>query len=501
MADNNQIGITVAEGIANGLNLGSGVSTRNIGLLMERERGVPKKAFLLTNQDDDRRIFGAVNRTMYSPLVLDSFFRNLGGFNAQVFGIRLVGAASLAATAVVAFGAPAVTLMTLKAGNAGSEDPGTWGNSLRVVVYPKGHPNGQRDKYQLDVLLSGRRLESFTNASLVVLAQDINRRSGYVLVSGAVTAATPALTAPIGVNFAGGTYASPLPAAYEPANDAVTGEPLGMALFTSMDVQIVACPEVFTPEFNSKCVDWARTHDKFYVYSLPFESVESNLTDNSALLATPERGFSAGYLEWAEVDDRNSGRMWIPAIGYVLAAGYIRTAALNNNAVWTPPAGADSRSVSIFRFTHPDLSDQTRDRYARQFGVNTIKFIRGRGFTIWTSRTNSTESLFASIHISLLTNWLKESLNIRSTRFLQKLNSPSLRTEIKLDHSTFMRNVYEKGGLENSVPFEQACAISVTQSPEDRRNITEVIEYIPTESTESIKINLNRNDGVLVLQG
>lgn len=493
----NQIGITVAEGIANGLNLGTEVGTRNIGLLVERERGVPNKPFLFNTPNEDAKVMGGFDTSMYSPYVVRNLFDNLQGFRANVYQIRIVGAGSVPASGVVQEGA--TTILTIKAGYQGMGDPGTWGNKLKVKAYPKGDANGMVNDFLLEVYLNNIRKESFFGATWEALMSKINIESSYILAEAGDF--TSAFTVVDEVSLAGGAYIAPTQADMEPGIDAGTGLPKGMQLFESVDVQIVACPEFFSMEFHQKCDAFAKAHDKFYVLAPAMNATESILENLHNGMVTSERSHSAGFYNWVEVDNGNGGRIWIPGIGYYLGAGFVRAAALNNGHVWTPPAGSNTRPVGIYRFSHEDITDAAMDRYATKWRINGVRYVNNRGYSIYTSRTYSSSPLFHSIHISLETNWLKAVLKERNQKYLQRINDTGLRNEMRLDTLAFMRNLYAEGGVENSVDFDTAVQVQVSVSPTDRKRIEEEMLWIPPETTEAIAITLSRNDGVLVLQG
>jgi len=69
---------------------------------------------------------------------------------------------------------------------------------------------------------------------------------------------------------------------------------------------------------------------------------------------------------------------------------------------------------------------------------------------------------------------------------------------------SFFKGIYENGGLENSIPFEEACIITCdkTNNPasQDRKLLNTTIEWIPTECSEAVVIQLNRNDGMLIVK-
>lgn len=601
-AFDNRIGVTIEESVSNAFTLGSGVSVRNVGLLMETERGVPNKAVLFNSLREFTRIFGTKQATTYSAYVVESLFNNLNGYPANVYGVRIIDATSVAAsvvlkneysniqefervtlqvatatqpqidqltpknvdigdtfsvqinaeaadshvattidpedvvTALVAaigttdgvtasasgdgksiiltadvddtpFTAIASAtnnatvsqpIATVKAGYQGSADPGTWGNDLRIRVYPKNDPNGAKDAYLFVVYYKNVQVEQFTGADWATLFADINARSEYVMVTS--TDLTKDLEHGVFAgSLSGGTYVAPADEDFEPAYDDITGEPLGMAIFDGVDVQIVACPEVYSTNFAALCEDFCKTNRKFFVFNLPYNATESVVEQYHNVLSSGESSFAAGYLNWLEVPAASGGKAWIPSVGYVLGAGYIRKSGADNGVAWSIPGGVGTVGRGFSRITEDTMSEDKIGRYVKKWNVNIIKYVPNVGPCIWSSRTFSSNSLYQSIHIRLETNWLMDSLILRNARFVQRLNSPSLKKEMAADTRMFMRNIYDQGGIESKVPFDTAVVIEIVDSPEDRKNVEETISWIPPEQVEHIHLKLSRNDGVLLI--
>lgn len=387
------------------------------------------------------------------------------------------------------------------AGRGGDEDAGDWGNSLRVRVYPINHPNGSSDGYKMEVFYQGYLVEDFISngTNWQTLVDIVNQNSEYVLIN----AINLSVALELGVfdsALSGGVYVAPTQQNFDPKYNAVTGEAEGLAIFEGVDVQILACPEVFSPSFVKLCDDFARTNLKFFIFNMPYLANESVLETYYNALFTPDQSFIGGYLNWVEVPaDSNGNKIWIPSIGYVLGAGYIKKAGLYNGYVWTPPAGTETNAKGIFRITHDTLSEDTLSRFIKKWRCNVIKFVKNVGFCTWSSRTYSNNPLFESIHIRLETNWIIQNLKIRNEKFLQRLITPSLYKEQRTDNLIWFKNIYEQGGIERSIPFADAVVITIEQSKENRKETEMEIAWIPPECNEHIHIKVSRNDGVLII--
>jgi hypothetical protein len=611
MGYQNAIGVTLTEKVRNSLALGSSVSTRNIGILMARTRGVANLPTLITDQNTDTQLFGGFDPSMYSPYVVKNMFDNLGGYGVNYYGLRIVGAGSVAASvnvtnfltntqaiatvisvpastgvqevrtstisgdidagdvfsytysgltvtyeavlgdtpATVAAGlfaaleayivanpasaiatdltitytpgqtyitttavatdtgiaitttatnATVTNLFTVGAGQQGQADVGTWGNALSVRVYPVGDPNGDPNNYLFQVLYQGIVVESYLATTWALLAGQVNTQSNYVMIT-VLAGAVPLLNDPFIANLTGGVYVAPIQSDFTPRYDVVTLAPLGMQIFEAVDVQIVLCPEMFALSFHQACDTFASSTQKFYIFNMPYLATESQLTTYYNGLFKGDESYTSSYLQWAQVDDGsgNGTSIWIPALGYVLGAGYLRTAGTNNGRAWTPPAGIGTTSVNVYQFTHATLTQATSSRYVQTWLCNYIQFVKGTGWVIWSSRTMSTNILFMSIHIRLETNWLAASLIIRGAKFVQRLITASFLKEVQTDFLAFMQNIYNQGGIENTISFNNAVIVTVTVNPTDRKNCLMEISWIPPECNELLSITLSRNDGIL----
>lgn len=601
-AFNDRVGVTIEEAVANAFQLGSGISTRNIGLLMETERGVPNKPYLFNSLREFTRLFGTKQSSMYGAYVVESLFNNTGGYPANVFGVRIVGTDSVAASVVLknefsniqvfervtlqvatatqpqidqltpknvdigdsfsvtidanpadshtatttsaedvvtalvtAIGttggvtAEASTdgksiiltgaddtpftatvtatnnatvnqpIATITAGYQGQADPGTWGNDLRIRVYPKNDPNGAKDAYQFEVYYKDVLVEQYVGATWELLFADINARSQYVYVSEQTDLTKDLTHGVFAGSLADGEYDPPTDEMFEPTYDDITSAPEGLAIFEGVDAQVLACPEVFSTNYVTLAEAFCRTQRKFFVFSAPYNATESIVEQYHNALVTNEASFASGVLNWLEVPSTDGGKAWIPGVGYALGAGYVKKAGMDNGVAWSIPAGVATAGRGFSRITADTLSEDAIGRYAKKWRMNVIKHVPGIGYCLWTSRTYSNNQLHESVHIRLETNWLMSSLLVRNQKFVQRLNNPGLKKEMYADTRLFMRNIYQQGGVENKIPFDQAVIIEIVDSPEDRKNVEETISWIPPELVEHIHLKLSRNDGILII--
>lgn len=183
----NDIGLSVVEGVANGLAPFTEPSKRNIGLLMERVRGVENVPFRITSLADDAARFGGLNANMYGPTVVRNLFKNAKGKPLQMYGIRIVGTGSAAATT------GAVTVIgvshTLVAGQQGVADKGTWGNSITAKFYS--YDYNVKNKYSIDIFYQGVFVETFDASTMALLQATINSNSMYITATFSAEYAIP----------------------------------------------------------------------------------------------------------------------------------------------------------------------------------------------------------------------------------------------------------------------------------------------------------------------
>lgn len=141
------------------------------------------------------------------------------------------------------------------------------------------------------------------------------------------------------------------------------------------------------------------------------------------------------------------------------------------------------------------------NRLVQQFSCNIIQYVENTGYYVGSSRIYSTNDLYSSIHVRMQTSYYLRALNSKMRFLEQKPNTPELKREALVELNTFFKTEYDNGALERSVSFDQAyqgiCDKSNNPSTQDRKILNIDCLWIPTECTESVRISLNRNDGIL----
>lgn len=683
MAD---IGLKVVEGVSSGVTPFVEPSKRNIGLLMERERGVENKATYISTLAEDRVRFGGFNSNMYGPNVVRNLFKNALGKSVNLYGVRIIGASSTAATRTATLPGTS-TPLTVTAGSQGSSDKGSWGNNLSYKLH---YFNVKTvGKWVFEVFYKGSLVETHSGATCAEINTNVNRSSLYVTTSFAsepstaisnvvgtgtittVSSATPevkatasvtvtaagvagnivsisvgsillgsytvitsdtvtlvaaglknsinagfhgytanntsgalTITAPTGTGatinavtctitiigsptvntlapafsggvtyvasgpsitvtgsgtafdtdlivgsvimntagvvigtvatitsativvleaisilsltaatfsyhkrgfytntLTGGVYVAPTESDFYPVPDNVA--PKGLAVLDGVDVQIIAVSENHTSTMATSGRDYcAGRGDAVFIANLPFSASETTIKAYATALQSNNTSYIASYNAWVNTSDDNGGFVWCPAVGCVLGAAFIRVPELQGGYIHIPPGGIDSALVDIIDITPNKLSQGQINKYTQSYTTNSIVFLTGKGFYVLTSRSYSTNPLYMSIHIRIQTSYYLRVLADNLSWVTQKPNTPELKKEIYVSCYSFFKTEYDRGAIERSLSFSEACIITCDQNnnplSQDRKLLNVDIDWIPTECAESIRISLNRNDGLLI---
>lgn len=303
--------------------------------------------------------------------------------------------------------------------------------------------------------------------------------------------------------LSGGVYVSPVEADFYPNNS--TTNPRGLTCFDGFDIQILASTEYHTLTMASQGRDYASARkDCIYIANLPFQASDATLLDYATNLQSNTTSFIAGYNGWVKTSDGLGSTVWAPSIGCVIGAAFIRVPAIQGDGIHIPPAGIDSAFVDILDVTPNRISQERLNIFTEQYTVNSITYQERLGYFVMTSRTYSTNPLYHSIHIRMQTSYYVRVLKNNLGWAIQRPNTPELKKSLITSCHIFFKEEYENGALERSVKFEEACVIICDQSnnpvSQDRKNLNLDIDWIPTETTEKLRVSLNRNDGFLLVK-
>lgn len=282
--------------------------------------------------------------------------------------------------------------------------------------------------------------------------------------------------------------------------------PKGLACFDGYDVQILATTEFHTLTMATALNTYLnKVKNPIGIVNLPLNADDGVAELYADTLQTNETSYITGYLGWAKVPDENGNPITIPVIGPVLGAAYLRTPYLNGDFIHIPPGGTDSTFHYVLEMVPERLSQATINKLVQQFTCNIIQNVEGVGFYVGSSRSYSVNPLYNSIHIRLQTSYYRRVLQARMRFMEQKPNTPELKREALASLYAYFKEEYNNGALERSVDFDVAykgiCDKSNNPASQDRKLINIDVLWIPTECTESIKISLQRNDGILTTEG
>lgn len=301
--------------------------------------------------------------------------------------------------------------------------------------------------------------------------------------------------------LAGGEDGEVTESDFYPVESAV--EPKGLACFNGFDIQILTCTE-FHSLTMAKVLNAYLKEKKtaIGVINLPLNADEGTAELYALELQTNNTSFLAGaYIGWCKVPDEAGNTQLIPSIGPVLGAAYIRTPYLNGDFIHIPPGGIDSLFNNVVEVIPPRLGQSTINKLVQQFSCNIIQYAENIGYYVGSSRTYSTSDLYASVHIRMQTSYYLRALNSKMRFLEQKPNTPELKREALVELNQFFKTEYDNGALERSLAFDKAykgiCDRSNNPATQDRKLLNIDVLWVPTECTESVRVSLQRNDGIL----
>lgn len=538
MAD---IGLSIVEGVASGYTPYRSPSKRNIGLIGRFKRGKANTPVKVTTIEEFTALFGSYSDEFDGPQFGRTVFTEAGDTPVTMYVVRLVNDKFATATGTIT---TTEGTLTVKAGCQGVEDPGAWGNSVKVTLY--GKDTFIKDYYSVTIAYGGYN-ERHDATSMKELVEAVNQYSNFVVMSftkgsdseggagqqtvtpGSDTVADQTLKAisprvssktastNVRVVSSGGDVRITDDAASSSksctlsggTDGAVTKSDLmgndkcpGWHCFDGCDVQIIAHTDFHEADVEESFNNYLKeTANPVGVVNLPLNASASVAQTYAGKLHTDKTSFIAVYLGWCDVLNTEGGKVKIPAIAAVLGAGYIRAPYINGDYVHIPPAGVDSAFNSVISMTPDRLSQADINDYVQKQSCNVVRYVNGVGYYVGTSRAMSSNALYQSIHVRMQTSYYLRCLDQKLRFAEQKPNTPELKAEILVALHTFFKEEYDNGALERSVGFETAykgiCDKTNNPATQDRKLLNVDVMWVPTECTESVRVNLLRNDGIL----
>ena len=163
---------------------------------------------------------------------------------------------------------------------------------------------------------------------------------------------------------------------------------------------------------------------------------------------------------------------------------------------WYAPAGVAHGTIG---YTNGQLLRLTDDEIGQLYdnNVNTTRDCGGYGVVLWGQKTAlKKNSLLNRINVRRCLNYIEKILENKMTPYLFMQNSVNTRSSARNDITEFLQRVKAAEGIYN-------YAVSVTADQEDPTIMNVAIQVWPTSAIEfiDIKININRQTGVLVTEG
>lgn len=208
-------------------------------------------------------------------------------------------------------------------------------------------------------------------------------------------------------------------------------------------------------------------------------------------IATPS--YQAKYVGWNLVQDTyNSCRVMLPNVVY---AGAVMARVDRIANVWEAPAGQDYGIIPSGRqnFT----IDPITGGVLYDLNLNSIKFVRGIGNTIWGQKTAQLKKTYRDrINVRRLLLKIEKDVEVIANAYMFKGNTQKLRERVAGEINSYLQNIKVKGGLEK---YKVVCdATNNPQSSIDAHILNIGVYVMPTQTIEFILVTtVVTNSGVV----
>lgn len=401
-----------------------------------------------------------------------------------------------------------------------AQNPGTWGNRLRVSISLLPAPNNNR----FNVLVQQatptgqlQTLESFVNLSTTSTDPQyavtvIDNDSSYITFMNPVTKAVVAPTAPPSptaspIALAGGADGAVLVPASDQNFEVVLTSAEGIHLLDTVDIFNLLCvPGETDGPTISTLQEYCHDKRAFYIVDAPQQTTISNLISSGPVGSTPG-GItgqysinSAYYFPWVQAPDPLFGNRptLFPPCGFV-AGIYAATDA--SRGVWKAPAGIDASLTgnSGLQFTLTDLQNGSLNVQA----VNCLREFKVYGDVVWGARTlqgnDQAGSEWKYVPIRRLALFLESSLYDGTQWVVFEPNDEPLWSQIRLNVGAFMQDLFLKGAFQGSTPqqayFVKCDASNNPQSSIDLGIVNITVGFAPLYPAEFVVIQIQQMAG------
>jgi phage tail sheath protein FI len=421
-------------------------------------------------------------------------------------------------TTGVATATSGASTLTLFANN-----PGNWGNNLRVSVTVQPPPNDTRFGILVQQVDSNGRvqtLESFSNLSTTATdplfaVKVIDSDSNYISFIDPTTGnpvaptGTPAATNPANpLALSGGADGGVL----VPASDGnfelmLLNNPNGAFLLSRISIFNLLCVPAETDAPTIQALqNFCNTERAFYIVDPPQIATAANLTNTGPVGSTSGSltgvwsDHSAYYFPWVEAPDPLFGNRTalFPPCG-MIAGVYATTDA--TRGVWKAPAGIDASlsGLSGLQYTLTDLENGDLNTQA----INCLREFRVYGDVVWGARTlqgnDQAGSQWKYVPIRRFALFLETSLIEGLQWVVFEPNDDTLWGQIRLNVSTFMQTLFLQGAFQGTTPpqayFVKCDADNNPQSKIDQGIVTVLVGFAPLYPAEFVLIQIEQLAG------
>jgi len=404
---------------------------------------------------------------------------------------------------------------TFKAGRLGQEDPGSWANGYAIsfttsVISPT---SATLTVYVKDDNGNYVEVETITNLTSSNWVSKINNNSNYVVVTGNVDG-DPMPYIPTVTPLSGGGD----PSSYT-LNDYIRG----LVKFVGTPITEIMAPDVFS-------ANWAKELDSFIksqmptvvgLVNLPYNSTITNISNTFTAadtnLSNDTISFSsllqkefrvAVYKGWGLTNNTLGSQTWVPSIGSVYGAYFIRKMMLNGGLPFVAPGGSNVATTTLLKL------DDTNGKYTqtdltyivRNLGVNPLVNDPGLGIYVKTSRTMSTSNVFYDIHRQRSVGFLIKSFQSSLTFIEQEPHTIELRKKVVSTITEFLKTLYTAGMFDNTQGLSGAFLVKCDDQNnpptlmEQRILVCEVAVKI-VDTVETAFINIRSESRNLAVTG
>ncbi|MFO0579849.1 MAG: phage tail sheath subtilisin-like domain-containing protein [Polyangia bacterium] len=514
-------GVYVEE-IPSGTRTLTGVATSVTAFFGRTQRGPVSEPVLLTSFSDYERVFGGL--WLDSPLsyAVYDFFKN-GGSQAVI--IRLYHAQTVDDKAALGIGQFTLGKLELRANN-----PGAWANNLLLAVDYKERTSDlsadvaktlgvtTADLFNLTVTYyakSGTVTERFVNLTIKDTARRVDRvltaSSKFVRVAPDATTGKPSLpdaipTESTTMNGETGTRAT--------AGTALDSAALTTAdyVFTSLDktdtVNLICVPPDTRSGDTSSAVytaalSYAVARRAVLIVDPPTAWSSKASSDlrisDLGLSGTAARNAAVYYPRLVQADPLRND-LYDEFVPCGAVAGIIaRTDA--ERGVWKAPAGVDAALAGTSSLA-VNLTD-TDSGFLNPQGINALRTLPVSGQVIWGARTlRGADTLgdeYKYLPVRRLALYLEESIQ-RGTRWaVFEPNDEPLWAQIRLNMTTFMHGLFQKGAFQGKSPreayFVKCDKETTTQADIDAGIVNIIVGFAPLKPAEFVVIKFQQMAG------